>query len=130
LLRVTGGAGPYSAVLTGPGGAMLGQAQGDGADLVFPTADLSPGRYHVVAKDGSGVTIAADFTVDDKAVMLPTTYDAISDSEVRAAAAACELARQQSATDALEAEEVLASAPSNGLDRGRVYDLIESYGAD
>jgi hypothetical protein len=130
LLRVTGGAGPYSAVLTGPDGSVVGQATGNGADLLFQTAAFTPGRYHVSATDSTGVSIAADFTVEAKPVLLPTTYDAITDSEVRAAAAACELARAQSATAALEAEEVLASAPTNGLDRGRVYDLIESYGSD
>ena len=30
----------------------------------------------------------------------------------------------------LEAEQLLAAAPANGLDRTRVYNLIESYGDD
>jgi len=130
LLRVTGGNGPYAATVLGPNGAVLAQASGDGADLIFPTVAYTPGRYHVTAHDGAGVTIQADFTVADKPADLPTIYDSLTDPEVRAAATACALARADSLTRALEAEQLLAAAPSNGLDRGRVYDLIESYGAD
>lgn len=129
LLRLTGGAGPYKATLTGPGGQVLGQASGAG-DLLFQTVSFAPGRYHLAATDASGGAIQADFTVSSGRPSMPETYAALSDPEVRAAATACELARADSKTHALEAEQVLASAPSNGLDRGRVYALIESYGPD
>jgi hypothetical protein len=130
LLRVTGGTGPYAATVTGPGGAVQAQASGQGDDLVFSSVNYAPGKYHVSAHDGSGVVIQADFTVADKPATLPTIYDSLTDPEVRAAATAAALARADSPTHALEAEQLLAAAPSNGLDRGRVYDLIESYGAD
>jgi len=130
LLRVTGGSGPYTATVLGPNGTVLAQASGDGDDLIFPTVAYAPGRYHVTAHDGAGVQIQADFTVADKPADLPTIYNSLTDPEVRAAATACALARAASPTEALEAEQLLASAPSNGLDRGRVYDLIESYGSD
>lgn len=130
LIRVTGGSGPYAATVTGPGGAVVAQASGAGEELIFPSANLTPGRYHVSAHDGAGTAIQADFTVADKPAALPTIYDSLTDPEVRAAATACALARAASPTEALEAEQLLASAPSNGLDRGRVYDLIESYGTD
>jgi hypothetical protein len=128
LLRVTGGTGPYTATVSGPGGTA--QASGNGADLFFSSLAYTPGRYHVTAKDGAGVVIQADFTVTATPPALPTIYESLSDPEVRAAATACALARAQSPTEALQAEQLLADAPSNGLDRGRVYDLIESYGAD
>ena len=108
---------------------MLGQASGAG-DLLFQTLNFAPGRYHLTATDASGGSIQADFTVAGAPSSMPGTYAALSDPEVRAAATACALARADSKTHALEAEQVLASAPSNGLDRGRVYALIESYGLD
>ncbi|MGA0599115.1 hypothetical protein ACO2Q3_00250 [Caulobacter sp. KR2-114] len=129
LVRLTGGAGPYKATLSGPGGQVLGEASGAG-DLVFATISFAPGRYHLAATDASGGAVQADFTVSAGAPGLPQTYAALSDPEVRAAATACALARADSATHALEAEQVLAAAPSNGLDRARVYALIESYGLD
>jgi hypothetical protein len=129
LVRLIGGSGPYRATLTGPGGAALGQVSGAG-DLSFPTMAFAPGRYHVAAADATGAAIAADFTVAADPGPMPSTYSAISDPEVRAAATACELARADSHRRGLEAEELLADAPENGLDRGRVYTLIESYGAD
>ena len=130
LLRVSGGTGPYNATVTGPDGQAVAQTSGAGADLIFPTVSFGPGRYHVTAHDGAGVVIQADFNVAPTPAALPTIYDSLSDPEVRAAATACALARAESAKRALEAEQLLASAPANGLDRGRVYDLIESYGTD
>jgi hypothetical protein len=129
LLRVNGGVGPYAATLTGPNGAVLAKSNTTSFTLVFPTVSFAPGHYHLSAVDGAGVSIQADFTVADRPAPLPPGYDRIDDPEVRAAAVACALAKAQTATWALEAEQLLAAAPANGLDRSRVYDLIESYGA-
>jgi len=129
LVRFVGGSSPYRATLTGPGGQAMGQVSGDG-DLSFPTAGFAPGRYHVAAVDATGTAIAADFNVTTDAPPLASTYATIDDPEVRAAATACDLARQDSKRYGLEAEELIATAPANGLDRTRVYNLIESYGAD
>jgi hypothetical protein len=129
LVRVIGGSGPYRVALTGPGGQALGQASGDG-DLSFPVMTFVPGRYHLAAVDATGAAVAADFSVSATPPTLPDTYAAITDPEVRAAATACELARVDSQHRGLEAEELIAQAPANGLDRTRVYSLIESYGAD
>jgi hypothetical protein len=129
LVRVIGGSGPYRVTLTGPGGQALGQAAGQG-DLNFPVMTLVPGRYHLAAVDATGAAIAADFSVSAAPPTLPDTYATIDDPEVRAAATACELARVDSQHRGLAAEELLAEAPANGLDRTRVYTLIESYGAD
>lgn len=129
LVRLTGGSGPYKATLSGPGGQVLGEASGAG-DLAFQTVTFAPGRYHLAATDAAGGSIQADFVVAARQPALPETYSALSDPEVRAAATACAMARADSKVHALEAEQVLAAAPSNGLDRGRVYALIESYGLD
>ncbi len=129
LLRVTGGQGPYSATLTGPAGP-VGQAAGAEGELVFPMANLTPGRYHVTATDKTGASITADFTVSATPGPTPATYQALTDPEVRAAATAAALARADSRTRAFEAQQLLAAAPANGLDRERVYALIESYGVD
>ena len=129
LVRFVGGSSPYRATLTGPGGQAMGQVSGDG-DLSFPTAPFAPGRYHVGAVDATGTAISADFKVTTQVPPLSPTYATIEDPEVRAAATACDLARQGSKHYGLEAEELIAAAPADGLDRTRVYDLIESYGAD
>ena len=128
LLRVGGGIGPYAATLTGPGGAVLAKATTVSFTMVFPAMTFAPGRYRVSATDGNGMTIVADFTVTDRPAPLPSGFERIEDPEVRIAAIASDLAKTQSATWSFEAEQMVAAAPVNSLDRSRVYDLIESYG--
>jgi hypothetical protein len=96
--------------------------------MVFPAMTFAPGRYRVSATDGNGMTIVADFTVTDRPAPLPSGFERIEDPEVRIAAIASDLAKTQSATWSFEAEQMVAAAPVNSLDRSRVYDLIESYG--
>ena len=51
----------------------------------------------------------------------------MADPEVRTAATAAALARSNPGVWSLEAEQLLQAAPANGLDRDKVYELIESY---
>jgi hypothetical protein len=53
-----------------------------------------------------------------------------TDPEIRIAASAATLARDAPAQWSFEAERELQSAPAHGLDRDKVYELIESYGTD
>jgi hypothetical protein len=59
-----------------------------------------------------------------------TSFDGFTDPEIRTAAAAATLARDAPALWSFEAEQQLQSAPANGLDRDKVYELIESYTTD
>ncbi len=128
LVRVVGGTGPYRAVLTGPNGQVVAEITAQSGNIVLPGVNLAPGRYKITANDTAGAAIIAEFTVAPKATGTPGTYEAISDPEVRAAATAAAIARADPATRGFEAEQLLAEAPANGLDRGRVYALIEEYG--
>ncbi|MFO1015228.1 MAG: hypothetical protein U1E50_15855 [Caulobacteraceae bacterium] len=129
LVRVVGGTGPYRAVLTGPNGQVAGEVTARDGNIVLPSVNLAPGRYKITANDTAGAAITAEFTVAAKAAGTPGTYESISDPEVRAAATAAAIARADPSTRGFEAEQLLAEAPSNGLDRARVYALIEEYGA-
>lgn len=133
LVRVQGGQGPYRVTLASATGQQLAEVSGQGAvgepaGLRLPSANLAPGRYRLTANDSSGGAVQAEITVADRAPTVPNTYQAISDPEVRAAATAAAIARANPDTRALEAVQLLAEAPANGLDRGAVYSLIESYG--
>jgi hypothetical protein len=130
LVRVMGGRGPYRITLANATGQTVAEASGGDGNLHLPAANLTSGRYHLTARDSGGGAVEADITVATRPEAEPDTYQAISDPEVRAAATAAAIARQRAATSALEAEQLLAAAPMNGLDRGAVYDLIESYGAE
>lgn len=126
LVRVLGGSGPYSATVSGPSGPVSGSAQG--GEIRLPSAAYGPGRYTVSVKDATGAEVSADFAVINPAPPVPAMYASLEDPEVRAAATAASIARNAPTTRAFEAEQLLAASPANGLDRGRVYDLIESYG--
>lgn len=130
LVRVLGGRGPYRVSLANATGQTVAESSGGDGNVRLPQANLSAGRYRLVANDSGGGTLEAIVTVAPRAEAEPTTYQAISDPEVRAAATAVAIARARANTGALEAVQLLANAPANGLDRGAVYDLIESYGAE
>ena len=56
--------------------------------------------------------------------------DELPDAEVRAAVQALDLAKSHPGAWAFEAEQIVNAAPSEGLDRERVFLLLESYGQD
>ena len=130
LVRVMGGRGPYRVSISNSSGQTVTAASSADGSVRLPTAAFAPGAYRVVANDSGGGSVQATVTVNAQAEAPPSTYDAISDLEVRAAATAADMARLHAATQALEAEQLVAAAPVNGLDRSAVYDLIESYAAD
>ncbi len=126
LVRVLGGTGPYSAVLEG-GNAPVSATSATG-EIRLPSAALGAGRYTVTVKDATGESVTGQFSVVSPAQPVPDTYRELTDPEVRAAATAASMARGAPTTRSFEAEQLLDKAPSNGLDRQRVFDLIESYG--
>ncbi|HEY3800733.1 MAG TPA: hypothetical protein VGL58_20455 [Caulobacteraceae bacterium] len=130
LVRMVGGVAPYKVKLTGPQGDLIGQASSNTHSVVLPATQLGVGRYLLAVTDVDGDELEAPLTVVDAD---PPDYGdvaSIPDEEVRAAAAASLLGRQAAATWSFEAEQRLAAAPEHGLDRDKVYELIESYGAE
>lgn len=104
------------------------RAPGGTPDIVLPGLNLAPGAYVIKATDSSGASVEAHVAVVADKPPISADYAGMTDAEVQAAAIAADLARDHADTWSLEAEQVLASAPANGLDRESVYELIESYG--
>jgi hypothetical protein len=125
LVRVRGGTGPYRAALTGPGGLSLA-ASSDTAALTFDAAVFAAGRYRIEAADAQGAKIAAEFEAAPEPAASADAPAGFSDPEIQAATLAALLVRTDKHR-ALEAEQMVAASPANGLDRERIYDLIESY---
>ena len=128
LIRLDGGVGSYQVAIADSNGAVLATAQGRDSDILLKGTTLAPGVYTVKATDGSGATVQGKVTVVADKPPMSGDYDGITDSEVQAAALAADLARTKPDVWSLEAEQILQSAPSNGLDRESVFELIESYG--
>ncbi|HEY5106977.1 MAG TPA: hypothetical protein VII73_09440 [Caulobacteraceae bacterium] len=129
LVRIDGGVGAYKVQLLDGAGSVLSQAAGAGNDIVLTRLNLAPGVYVLEAADSSGAKVEAKVTVVADRPPLSPDYDGIADREVQAAARAADLARNNSDTWSLQAEQVLNDAPTTGLDRESVFKLIESYGA-
>ncbi len=128
LVRLDGGVGSYQVDIADASGATLGSAQGRDSDIMLKGVTLTPGTYTIRATDGTGATVKGKVTVVTDKPPMSGDYDGIADSEVQAAAMAADLARTKPDVWSLEAEQILHGAPSNGLDRESVFELIESYG--
>jgi hypothetical protein len=128
LVRLDGGVGAYKVAIASDSGAVLAQASGATPEIVLTGLNLAPGAYVIKATDSSGAAVEAHVAVVADKPPISADYAGMTDAEVQAAASAADLARDHSDTWSLEAEQVLASAPANGLDRESVYELIESYG--
>ena len=128
LVRLDGGVGSYQVDIINESGAKLASAQGRDSDILLKDLNLTAGVYTIQAIDGSGATVKAKVTVVAASPPLSGDYNGIADTEVQAAAQAADLARTQPDLWSLEAEQLLVSAPVNGLDRESVFELIESYG--
>ena len=128
LVRLDGGVGAYKVQIASASGAVVGQAAGSTTDVVIPGLNLTPGAYVIKASDSSGANVEAQVTVAADQPPSSSDYAGMTDREVQAAAVAADLARDHSDNWSLEAEQILAAAPADGLDRESVYELIESYG--
>jgi hypothetical protein len=128
LIRLDGGVGSYQVDISNAAGAKLASAQSSSSDVFLKGLNLAPGAYTIHAADGSGAVVTAKVTVTADKPPLSTDYEGIADPEVHAAAVAADLSRTSPDTWSLEAEQLLSTAPTNGLDRESVFELIESYG--
>jgi hypothetical protein len=128
LIRLVGGIAPYKVQIIDANGALRASQISPSHEVLINDVLLAPGRYQLVAADATPRSLKADITVVDVPPPWTDRFPGLTDPEIRMAAASTILAREQTATWSLEAEQQLQAAPANGLDRDRVYELIESYG--
>lgn len=126
LVRLAGGAAPYRVEVLDTGGRVLAQGTDTRFGVVVPSVALTEGAYRLRAHSGTE-SVEAPFRVVGAAPPVPD-FSEIEDPEVRSAAAAAALA-QAEPNWAFEAEQLIHAAPGDQLDRARIYQLIESYGA-
>lgn len=131
LVRLVGGIAPYNVQITDMKGAVVASQSSPGHEVLLKDVTLTPGLYRITAGDATPRSLEAEVTAVDGPPPPPQdTFSGLSDPEIRAAVTSTTLARDQTATWSLEAEQLLQMAPANGLDRDKVYELMESYGAD
>jgi len=130
LVRLIGNGGPYEVTLLTSAGATVKTVSGATEELVLNGLTLAPGSYKLTAKDNAGATAELAVQVEASVAQPTGEFDDISDPEVVAAVKAMRLAQSDPSKYTLEAQQILASAPSNGMDRERVYQRIETLGQD
>jgi hypothetical protein len=129
LVRLVGGAAPFKVEIHDAQGALVASQTSPTHAVVLSHVQLAPGAYKITASDANG-SLDATINAVDAAPPLDASFDGLGDPEIRLAAQATTLARDKTATWSFQAEQELAAAPDNGLDRDQVYELIESYSAD
>lgn len=130
LVRLVGGTAPYKVEVRDANGALVASKSSDTHEVVLPTASYAVGKYSVTASDSTPRSLDATFQVVAASPPPNDAFNGIDDPEVRIAAVASDMARQYTATWSFEAEQDLAAAPAQGLDRDKVYELIENYSTD
>jgi hypothetical protein len=130
LVRLVGGTAPYKVEIHDARDAVVASETSNSHDVVLSRVALNPGAYRITASDATPRSLDAAIVAVDVVPPSDTTFDGLADPEIRSAAAAATLARDAPALWSFEAEQQLQSAPVNGLDRDKVYELIESYSTD
>jgi hypothetical protein len=130
LVRLVGGTAPYKVEIRDDRNAVVASQISPDHDVILPHVTLKAGAYQVTASDATPRSLDAAIVAVDTVPPADTSFDSFTDPEVRIAAMAANLARNSPALWSFEAEQELQSAPANGLDRDKVYELIESYGTD
>jgi hypothetical protein len=130
LVRLVGGDAPYKVEVRDANNALIASQTSSDHDVVLPNVKLSAGAYKITASDATPRSMDATVTAVDATPPSDNSFDSLGDPEIRTAAAAATLAREQPTPWSFEAEQQLQSAPTDGLDRDKVYELIESYSTD
>jgi hypothetical protein len=130
LVRLVGGDAPYKVEIRDANNAVIASQTSSDHDVVLPSVKLSPGAYKITASDATPRSMDASVTVVTTTPPSDNAFASLGDPEIRTAAAAATLAREQPTPWSFEAEQQLQAAPSDGLDRDKVYELIESYSTD
>ena len=127
-VRLVGPGGPYKVELKDASGAVVKSMTSAEPEFVLGGLALTPGGYTlaVSASDGEVATmkLRAEASVPGPSAEAAEP----TDPELVAAFHAVELAKSDPNRWSFEAQQILATAPENGLDRERVYALIETYG--
>jgi hypothetical protein len=116
-IRWFGGVGPFTVTLTGPDGAPVRAQNIETHDALVP-ARLGPGHWTVKVEDLAGRHAEGAFTVDP-ALPAPKVSDDGPLTEWDAALDALSIGDKPDLV--FEAEQVLAHAPAQGLDRNTFY---------
>ena len=130
LVRLVGGTAPYKVDIKDAGGALVASQSSDNHEVELRAVALAPGVYHITASDSTPRSLEADVAVVTDGPPQSGAFTDLSDPEVKIAASSTILARDHPADWSFEAEQQLNTAPDSGLDRDKVYELIESYGSD
>jgi len=130
LVRLVGGTAPYKVEVRESGGALVASQISATHEVLLPAVNYAAGMYTLTASDTTPRSLDATFVVVAAAPPQDESFVAIADPEIRVAAMASALAREHTATWSFEAEQELAAAPTRGLDRDKVYELIENYSTD
>jgi hypothetical protein len=130
LVRLIGGTAPYQVEIHDAGGAVIASQSSSDHDVVLSHVHLAPGAYKITASDSTPRAMDAQIAVVDTGPPADTSFDGLTDPEIRTAAEAATLARDTPTLWSFEAEQQLEAAPADGLDRDKVYELIESYSTD
>lgn len=129
LVRLVGGSAPYRVQIKDAKGTVVASQTSESHEVTLPAVSLASGAYVLTAADSTQRSLDAAIKVVSDVPPGHPEFGDLPDSEVRAAAVASALARDSTAVWSFEAEQRLATAPSNGLDRDKVYALIESFSA-
>lgn len=129
LVRLVGGTAPYKVEVRNAQGAVIASQSSEGHEVVLANVPLAAGAYKLTVSDSTPRSLDATFKAVAATPPQEADFDGLTDPEIRTAVKATGLARSQTATWSFEAEQELAAAPVNGLDRDKVYELIESYSA-
>jgi len=130
LVRLVGGTAPYKVEIRDANGAVVASQSSENHEVQLAAVTLAPGAYRIVASDSTPRSLEAAVDVVQEGPPRPDNLAGPSDPEVRAATSSTLLARDHPGDWSFEAEQQLAAAPDEGLDRDKVYELIESYGSD
>ena len=130
LVRLVGGSAPYKVEIRDAAGAIVASQTSDNHEIVLRATPLAPGAYHITASDSTPRSLEADISVVPQGPPRSDDLAGPSDPEVKVATASTLLARDHPGDWSFEAEQQLAAAPDTGLDRDKVYELIESYSSD
>ncbi|MFI4974927.1 MAG: hypothetical protein ACHP84_10345 [Caulobacterales bacterium] len=130
LVRLVGGTPPYRVEIRSDSGGVVATQSSSGHDVVLPGVPLNVGAYIIKVADAAPSELSAQIAVVDSGPPSDQTYSGLADPEIRAAATATALARTSPGTWSFEAEQLIDAAPELGLDRDKVYELIESYSAE
>ena len=130
LVRLLGGTAPYRVEIRDSQDRLVAAKTSDGHEVVLDAVALAPGSYQIKITDSTPRTLEGSFIAVALAPPVDTAYADLTDLEIRTAATATVLARNAPGIWSFEAELQLQAAPANGLDRDKVYELIESYSTD